>query len=46
MRGRGVSSYNKLSGKGDQWVTMKIDVPKKLTNAQKELLKQAFGNDY
>lgn len=45
MRGRGIASYNKQSAKGDQWVTMKVDIPKKLTNIQKDLLKQAFGID-
>lgn len=43
MRGRGIASYNNKTVKGDQWVTMKVDIPKKMTNAQKELIKEAFG---
>ena len=48
LRKRGlprVVGRGKSDQKGDQWVTLKVEVPKSLTAAQKELLLQAFGNN-
>ena len=39
MRGKGIP-YLRGSGRGDQFVTIRIAVPKNLTSAQKELLRQ------
>lgn len=39
LRGKGIQSVNG-KGKGDQYVTVKLEVPKKLTERQKELLKE------
>ena len=39
MRGKGIP-YLRGSGRGDQFVTIRIAVPKSLTSAQKELLRQ------
>ena len=39
MRGKGIP-YLRGSGRGDQFVTVRIAVPKNLTSAQKELLRQ------
>ena len=39
MRGKGVP-YLRGSGRGDQFVTVNIKVPKNLTGSQKELLRQ------
>ncbi|KAJ3039673.1 hypothetical protein HDV00_012017 [Rhizophlyctis rosea] len=43
LRGRGVATPNALGYKGDQIVTLKVQVPSKLTAEQKELLKKVFG---
>ena len=46
LRKRGlprVVGRGKSDDKGDQWVTLKVEVPKTLTSAQKELLLQAFS---
>lgn len=43
LRRRGVQKLNrKASEKGDHWVTFKIDIPKKLTDQQRELIMEAF----
>lgn len=39
MRGRGVP-YLRGSGRGDQFVTVRVSVPRNLTSSQKELLRQ------
>ena len=39
MRGKGIP-YLRGSGRGDQFVTIRLAVPKNLTSAQKELLRQ------
>ena len=39
MRGKGIP-YLRGSGRGDQFVTVNIKVPKGLTGSQKELLRQ------
>ena len=39
LRGKGVP-YLRGSGRGDQYVTVTVEIPKKLTNEQKELLRQ------
>lgn len=39
LRGKGVPKLNGY-GKGDQYVTVVVDVPKKITKRQKELLKE------
>ncbi len=47
MRGMGIP-YLRGSGRGDQFVTVKVDVPQKLTNAQKDALREyskAMGED-
>lgn len=43
MRGRGVP-YLRGSGRGDQFVTVRLVVPKNLSNGQKELLRQFAGS--
>lgn len=30
-------------GRGDQWITLKVDIPTTLTSQQKSLLREAFG---
>jgi molecular chaperone DnaJ len=42
LRGRGVKRLR--GSRGDQVVTIKVKIPTGLTDAQKELLRQAFGN--
>ena len=39
LRGKGVP-YLRGSGRGDQYVTVTVEIPKKLTNEQKDLLRQ------
>ena len=39
MRGKGVP-YLRGSGRGDQFVTVRVAVPKNLSSSQKELLRQ------
>ena len=39
LRGKGIP-YLRGSGRGDQFVTVTLEVPKNLTNSQKELLRQ------
>ena len=43
LKGRGIPSLNGR-GKGDQYVTVTIEVPKNLTKRQKELLQEFDGN--
>ena len=39
IRGKGIP-YLRGSGRGDQFVTVNVEIPKNLTSSQKELLKQ------
>ncbi|KAI8921975.1 hypothetical protein DFJ77DRAFT_482216 [Powellomyces hirtus] len=43
LRARGVIKLNKGGERGDQWVTLMVDLPKKLTPVQRKLIEQAFG---
>ncbi|RYY36943.1 molecular chaperone DnaJ, partial [archaeon] len=40
MRGRGIKSLNNSRGAGDQYVSFKIVVPKKLSGKQEELMRE------
>ena len=40
LRGKGVPSLRNKNNRGDHYVTLVVDVPTKLTNEQKELLKK------
>lgn len=40
MRGKGLPNVHRSSHKGDQLVTVKVSIPKKLDNKQRELLEQ------
>ena len=44
LRGRGIDPTH-AAGKGDQYVTVIVDVPKKVTEHQKELLAE-FDKEY
>ena len=43
LRKRGLQRVGRNGERGDQWVTLKVQVPTKLTAKQKELLLEAFG---
>ncbi|KAJ3153089.1 hypothetical protein HDU86_005387 [Geranomyces michiganensis] len=44
LRHRGVVKIDRSGGdRGDQWVTLKVELPKKLTPRQVELIEEAFG---
>ncbi|KAI8590364.1 hypothetical protein BDZ88DRAFT_451264 [Geranomyces variabilis] len=44
LRHRGVIKIDRSGGdRGDQWVTLKVELPKKLTERQVELIEEAFG---
>jgi molecular chaperone DnaJ len=43
LSGRGFPNVGR-SSRGDQLVKLKVTIPKKVTNEQKELLIKAFGN--
>jgi molecular chaperone DnaJ len=43
LKNRGVSKINRKNTKGDQILTLKVNVPKGLTKNQKALLEEAFG---
>ncbi len=45
LRERGIQNVNNPSIRGDQYVTVIVDVPRKVTDHQKELLKQ-FEDEY
>lgn len=43
LRKRGVPQINRIDSRGDQYVTLKVVVPKHLSAKQKDLLMEAFG---
>ncbi|MCQ2486671.1 MAG: molecular chaperone DnaJ [Clostridia bacterium] len=45
LRERGITNPNRPSQKGDQYVTVQVDVPRKVTEHQKELLRE-FDKEY
>jgi len=43
IRGRGVPKLGKSGERGDHYITMKVEVPRKLSDKQKELVEEMRG---
>ena len=42
LRKRGIPHLNRRNERGDQWVTLKVQIPTSISSKQKELLLEAF----